>query len=382
MAQNAFEIVNLHPDRQCRAYMIVDRARGEAALLDPRFDVVSAYMERLKREGLRLKLAIDSHTHADHLSGSDRLRNLTGCRIVMSSETRSHVPDHKIGDDQSMPLGGGELRFLHTPGHTPDSMCVLTDHTLLTGDTLFIGGSARTDFMGGSAASLFDSFRRIEALGPDVAILPGHDYNGCVSSTVAQELRANSAFAERDKDALVRRLSIKGELPLNMREMLAFNVDAGIREKSIVSPRDSILAGDVSEHFTVVDVRTDPEWSSAHIPGAVHIPLHEIETRIGELKGRRRPLLLTCKSGVRATLAFMAARLAGERDMLLLEGGMDGWAAAGRPMVADDGRKPVVIPMVQAGPSQACAAGGCAAPAPALAEVFAGSAHSWSDWVI
>ncbi len=385
MADTNLDIINLHPDKQCRAYLIADRARGEAALLDPRFDVAPQYLERLKTEGLRLRYAIDTHTHADHLSGSDRLRNLTGCRVVMSSHTKSHVPDLKLADDATLELGASGLRLLHTPGHTPDSMCLVADNTVLTGDTLFIGGSARTDFMGGSPSALFDSFRRLEALGRDMRVLPGHDYNNKTATTIGQELLHNPAFAERDKQTLVARLSVKGDLPLNMREILAFNVDAGIAERAIISAKDHALEGDAASRFTIVDVRTDFERDAAFIPGSIHIPLPDFAARLGELKDKRRPLLMVCKSGVRATLAFMAARLGGEREILLLEGGMDAWAAAGRPMSAGHGRAPEVVSMPQTGPSQACAAGGggCAAQAaPAAIPALATPEHSWSDWVI
>lgn len=369
-------IINLHADRQCRAYLVADAERREAALIDARFDLVPLYLDALRRENLKLRYAIDTHTHADHLSGSDRLRNILGCKVVMSGATRNKVPDLLARDDDEFELGRAALRFLHTPGHTPDSMCVMAGDTLLTGDTLFIGGSARTDFMGGSASALFDSFRRIEALGPDVEVLPGHDYNQKVRTTIGEELISNSAFRERNRQALIRRLDVPGPLPNNMSEMLAFNAHAGIAERAIIRAQEVRGLGVSGRDYTVVDVRNANEFEAGRIEGAKHIPLPDFDARLGELEGVRRPLLFVCKAGVRATLAMMAARRAGLSDLLLLEGGMEAYTAARQPMVADTGKTPAVVAPISMGPAAACAAGGSCSSA---VEVLS---HSWSEWVI
>ena len=151
--------------RDCKTYLLYDADTKEAAIIDPRFDHVSRYMTELEKLDLKLKYAFDTHTHADHLSGSDRLRNLTACAIVMSDKTKSKVADYLATDGEKFKLGGHELTVLHTPGHTPDSMSIFDGSRVYTGDTLFIGGAARTDFMGGDAGQLYDSFRKLEALG-------------------------------------------------------------------------------------------------------------------------------------------------------------------------------------------------------------------------
>lgn len=362
----------LTPSIACRAYLIADEKTRTAAVVDARFDWAPRILDELRREGLTLKFAIDTHTHADHLSGSERLRNLTGCRVVMSGATKSKVADLLARDDEELALGDQVLHFLHTPGHTPDSMCIKTGNALLTGDTLFIGGSARTDFMGGSAASLFDSFRRLEALGAQTEIHPGHDYNQKLVSTIGEELRSNAAFRERDKRALVARLDVPGPLPNNMAEMLAFNTRAGLAESVIVQPRDIKSLGVPGRDFTLVDVRNSDEFAAGRVEGAYAIPLPEVNFRLHELDGKKRPLLFVCKAGIRATLAMMAARKAGLTECLLMEGGMEAYAAAKLPMVSDKGTPKVIAP-AGTGPAAACAAGGCAAPS---------DAHTWTDWVI
>ena len=362
----------LTPGIACRAYLIADEKSRQAAVVDARFDWAPRILDELKREGLSLKYAIDTHTHADHLSGSERLRNLAGCRVVMSGATRSKVPDLLARDDEELELGGQVLHFLHTPGHTPDSMCVRVGNSLITGDTLFIGGSARTDFMGGSAAALFDSFRRLEALGEQTEIHPGHDYNCKQVSTIGEELRSNAAFAERDKRALINRLDVPGPLPNNMAEMLAFNTRAGLSEAVIVQPRDVKGLGVPGRDFTIVDVRNADEFAAGRIEGAFALPLPEVNFRLNELEGKKRPLLFVCKAGIRATLAMMSARRARLSDCLLMEGGMEAYAAARLPMTSDKGSPRVIAP-AGTGPAAACAAGGCAA---------GNEAHTWTDWVI
>lgn len=342
--------------RDCKTYLLWDAESKEAAMIDPRFDHVARYRHELDELGLKLKYAIDTHTHADHLSGSDRMRNLTGCAIVMSDASKSKVPDYKAADGETLRLGEHELTLLHTPGHTPDSMCVFDGARIYTGDTLFIGSAARTDFMGGSPDQLFDSFRKIEALGSDVEVWPGHDYNGNERSTVAAEL-ANNPHFKADRDTLVSMHKIKGELPANMSEILSFNTEAGITEDKIVRPSDVAAYGTPGKDFTLLDSRYVDEYEAGRIDGAVLIPLPELHDRWDEVAALPHPIVSVCRSGVRATMAMMTARHAGDEDWVLLEGGMQAWQQAAKPMVSDTGKDPDVITSKFA-VGGSCAAGG------------------------
>src|SRR5690606_33145646 len=124
MTVSTLEMKRLQRGRDCKAYLLWDPATREAAVIDLRFDTVRSFMDELAGDDLRLKYAIDTHTHADHLSGSDRLRNLTGCKVVMSGATKSKIADVKVKDGETLKIGDHQLMFIHTPGHTPDSMCV------------------------------------------------------------------------------------------------------------------------------------------------------------------------------------------------------------------------------------------------------------------
>jgi glyoxylase-like metal-dependent hydrolase (beta-lactamase superfamily II) len=355
MAADTLEMKVVDYGRDCKTYLLWDQASRQAAIIDPRFDHTSRYMAEIKQLGLKLKYSIDTHTHADHHSGGDRLRNLTGCAVVMSDASKSKIPDYKAADGETLQIGGHELRLIHTPGHTPDCMCIFDGSRVFTGDTLFIGSAARTDFMGGSPAKLYDSFRKIEVLGPAVEVWPGHDYNGKQSSTIGAELKSNPHFKD-SRDALIKRHKIKGELPANMAEILSFNSEAGLPEDKIIRPRDVAKYGKPGKDFTLLDSRFIDEFEAGRIAGAVLIPLPEIHDRWAEIEKLPHPIVSVCRSGVRATTAMMTARHARDEGWLLLEGGMQAWQKDGLPMIADKGKPDVITSKFATGGS--CAAGG------------------------
>jgi glyoxylase-like metal-dependent hydrolase (beta-lactamase superfamily II)/rhodanese-related sulfurtransferase len=356
------ELAPMHSNRDCRAYLLFDPDSREAALIDPRFDLTRDYRAQLERRELKLKYVIDSHTHADHLSGGDRFRNLTGCKVVMFAKTGSKVPNLRVEDGQQLKLGDLGLTFMHTPGHTPDSMSIFDGRRVFTGDALFIGGAARTDFMGGSSAQLFDSFRKLEALGDDIEIWPGHDYNGKESSTVGREKQTNNAFMQPTRDALVKLLAMKGPLPANMEEILSFNTRAGMPEAEIVTPADVARFGTPGKDFTLLDSRYIDEWQAGRIANAVHVPLPEVADRWAEIAKLPHPIVSVCRSGVRATYVMMTARKNNDKDWFLMEGGMQAWNKAKLPMLSDTGAEPQVISSKFAvGGSCAAGTGTCAA---------------------
>jgi glyoxylase-like metal-dependent hydrolase (beta-lactamase superfamily II) len=361
MTVATLEMIPLAKSRDCKSYLLFDPDSREAAVIDVRFDETAAVLKRLEEEGLKLRYAIDTHTHADHLSGSDRLRNRTGCKVVMSAATKSQVADTPVADGQELGLGGHSLRFLHTPGHTPDSMCIFDGRRVYTGDTLFINGAARTDFMGGSSAQLYDSFRKLEALGDEAEIWPGHDYNGRQTSTIGQQRKDNPAFAEPTKDGLVQRLSMKAELPANMAEILAFNTRAGFPEERIIRPDELAKLGTPGEDYTLLDVRYNEEWQAGRAPDAVHIEMPEVKDRLDEIRKLPHPIVSVCRSGVRATLVMLTARNAGDEDWILLEGGMLAWQGDKQPMLADSGEPDVIPPPHTLGGNCMAAGGSCAA---------------------
>jgi glyoxylase-like metal-dependent hydrolase (beta-lactamase superfamily II) len=173
------------------AYLLASGRGAEALIIDPVRDEVPKYLQLIEQLGVRLTLAIDTHFHADHVTGTGALREAVGARVAMGRETAAETVCTLFADGDTIGCDGVQLRVIHTPGHTPDSYCLHQGERLFTGDTLLIGGAGRTDLPGGDARAHFHSLRRILAMAPDTTIYPGHDYNGRTRSSLAEE-RANN----------------------------------------------------------------------------------------------------------------------------------------------------------------------------------------------
>jgi glyoxylase-like metal-dependent hydrolase (beta-lactamase superfamily II) len=327
----------------CLGYLVADRASRTAALIDPRHDQVDEYLDLLKQEGLRLEIVIDTHTHADHLSGAAALARRTGAAHAMLAGTGVEVITRALADGETVWLGGLGLEIIASPGHTPDSLTVHVEGNLFTGDTMLIGGSGRADFMGGDPGQLYDSFGKFARFSDDTVVWPGHDYQGRTQSTLGRERATNLVFTAGGREAVIEKLSVRGPLPHGMAEILTFN-RRGAAPGAEIEPRavHRMLADDPAA-LQIVDVRTPLEVSGEAIAGAWNIPLDDLETRIGELAAARVPLVLTCETGNRA---LMAAQILERRKLTnyrVMTGGIRGWVKAGLPHTR--GRK--VIPVMR-----------------------------------
>jgi sulfur dioxygenase len=183
---------------------ILSAANGEAAIIDP----VERHCERdlahLRRLGLRLAYALETHAHADHVTSSGRLRELTGALACAPSGCGIAPADRQLEDGETVRFGGEDITVLHTPGHTAGSVCFLWRGNLFTGDTLLIDGCGRTDFQGGSAPALYESVHaKLFSLPDATRVWPGHDYRGQSVSTIGWEKRHNARLAGRGRDDFV-----------------------------------------------------------------------------------------------------------------------------------------------------------------------------------
>jgi len=177
-----------------RSYIIADHDSGKAVIIDSVIENVERDLAFLKELDLTLVFAIETHIHADHITGASLLKDRTGAQIVYGSGAQKDVTgaDMFLQDGQELRFGNTALKTLATPGHTEGCTSYALPGAVFTGDTLFIRGNGRTDFQGGSAAQLFDSVHgKIFTLPEDTVIYPGHDYNGMISSTVAAEKKFN-----------------------------------------------------------------------------------------------------------------------------------------------------------------------------------------------
>ena len=190
-----FKQVQQHGDNF--SYIIADDTTREAAVVDSSYNA-GEINRIIKAENLKLKYIIDTHGHSDHTAGNQELCSIFSAKIVAHKLSRIN-PDIKVDDGDIIKIGTIPLKVIHTPGHTPDSICLLVDNRkLLTGDTLFVGECGRTDMPGGNSRNMYNSlFHKLLKLNDDVEVYPGHDYGLKPSSTIGEERRSNYTLETR-----------------------------------------------------------------------------------------------------------------------------------------------------------------------------------------
>lgn len=192
-------------ERESSTYTYLLADQGEAILIDPVLDMAPMLVGLLEQLGLSLKYAVDTHVHADHVTALGRLREQTGCKTLMGSQSQAACASGFFSEGDTLAVGNLSLEVLYTPGHTDDSHCfyVPSQGWLFTGDTLLIRGTGRTDFQNGDAATQYQSLQRLLALPPETLVYPGHDYKGFTCSTLAEEQRFNPRLQVQDVAAYV-----------------------------------------------------------------------------------------------------------------------------------------------------------------------------------
>jgi glyoxylase-like metal-dependent hydrolase (beta-lactamase superfamily II) len=185
-------------------YLLAARPGGEAVIIDPVLEQVNAYLQLLRELDVRLVKAIDTHTHADHVTAMGQLRDITGCVTIMGEQTKAECVSLRVKDGEDITVDGLVLRALYTPGHTDESYSFLMDDRVFTGDTLLIRGTGRTDFQNGNARAQYDSlFNKLLKLPEDTLVYPGHDYKGWTVSTIGEEKRYNPRLQVSSVEAYV-----------------------------------------------------------------------------------------------------------------------------------------------------------------------------------
>jgi len=173
-------------------YLLAARAGGEALLIDPVQGQTALYLQLIEELGLKLVIALDTHTHADHITALGDLRNATACVTLMGERTRAECVSAQFRDGEMLGCDGVRLRALYTPGHTDESFSLVGEDRVFTGDVLLIRGTGRTDFQNGDPRDSYDSiFNKLLRLPDQTLVYPAHDYRGCTVSTIAEERRWN-----------------------------------------------------------------------------------------------------------------------------------------------------------------------------------------------
>jgi len=444
----------------CLSYLVGCGRHGVAAVVDPVRGDVDQYVTTATARGLTITHVIDTHIHADHVSGNRELAERTGALLCLHAAADIRFPHTALEEGQRLTFGSVELRVLHTPGHTPESMCLVVTDTArgpepwfaLTGDTLFVGDVGRPDFGGETAAAdLHRSlFERVLRLDNAVEVYPAHGagsacgraMSGKVGSTIGFERRFNVALRHAEREAFVRALMeglpprpptmdriiaknrgiivptrstparleprdlgprlAQGHALVDLRDPPTFGVGhiAGSLNVWIESPqfaervdrfappgRPLILLGETEadvaralsalarvglddvagcvigtgavpasglpvaelpnigavelgrrlgadRDLVVLDVREPFEWEEGHVPGALHIPMGEVATRLGEIP-RERPVALVCRGGPRSSTVGSLLLGQGFSRLLNVWGGMGAWMEAGLPVSQD-----------------------------------------------
>jgi sulfur dioxygenase len=215
-------------------YLIADERTRRAALIDPVREHVDRDLTQLRELGLELVYALDTHTHADHVTGAGLLRERSGCKTVTATSA-APCADLHLRDGDALELGDLRIHVLETPGHTDDSLSYLVEGAVFTGDALLIRAAGRTDFQNGSAELLYDSItRRLFALPDDTRVYPGHDYRGLTVSTIGEEKEFNARIAGRTREEFVRLMAgLNLPAPKKIAEAVPANRACGLEAKVV-----------------------------------------------------------------------------------------------------------------------------------------------------
>lgn len=328
-------------------YLLASRYGGEALIIDPVLERVDRYLQLVLELNLNLVKVIDTHLHADHVTGSAVLRDRTHCITVMGEQTHADVISMRIADGERINIEGLSLEAVYTPGHTDDSYSFVMDDRVFTGDTLLIRGTGRTDFQNGDARAQYDSiFNKLLKLPGETLVYPAHDYKGDTVSTIWEEKRFNPRLQVGSIEEYVERMNnLKLANPKMMDVAVPANMHVGLHQDEIsrkgwsVMPAEAIsLRGRPEVVF--VDLREKSERARhGSIPGALHAPYADLQENIGkggilhelaEATGKR--IIFYCAFGERSAMAVQAAQDAGLKTACHIEGGIDAWKKASGPM--------------------------------------------------
>ena len=215
----------------CLSYILGCARDKICVVIDPEIDKADDYVELVDFFGAKLLYAIDTHTHADHNSACKVMRERYGIQVIMHRAADAPYVDIRVDDGDEIKFGRQSLKVIHTPGHTEDATCLLLDDRIFTGDTLLIGGCGRTDLPGGSAESQWQSLRRLEALGSEIRVYPGHDYREAVS-TLGDEKQKNPRLTMASKEEFIHFMTArKPPLPRKIQEALEWNRTPFFRQR-------------------------------------------------------------------------------------------------------------------------------------------------------
>jgi len=317
-------------------YLIANKKGAEACIIDPVLENVPNYLKTIQDLDLKLVKVIDTHVHADHVSGISKLRDKTQCITCMGkSQNASEIVSMEVNDNEKFKIGDLELRALFTPGHTDDSYCFLLDDKIFTGDTLLIGGTGRTDFQNGNAEDQYNSlFNVILKFDDRILVYPAHDYKGETVSTIGFERKTNPRLQVKSKQEyvdLMNSLNLPNPklmdiaVPKNKKHGVPLEIQMQFNGINVQQLKTMMNQKKVK----LIDVREDFEIQrDGLIEKSIQVPYTQIENFFQniELSQSTDQFVLYCHSGQRTYLALQKLK---NSNIYHLAGGILNWIEAG-----------------------------------------------------
>jgi glyoxylase-like metal-dependent hydrolase (beta-lactamase superfamily II)/rhodanese-related sulfurtransferase len=328
-------------------YLLASRHGGEALIIDPVLERVDRYLQLVRELDLKLVKAVDTHLHADHVTGLGALRDRTHCVTVMGEHTEADVVSMRVAEGDRIQIEGLSLDVLYTPGHTSDSYSFLLADRVFTGDTLLIRGTGRTDFQNGDPRAQYDSiFNKLLKLPDETMVYPAHDYKGDTVSTIGEEKFFNPRLKVKSIDEYADLMNgLKLPNPKMMDVAVPANMHVGLRQQDIANKGWALSAAEAialcdRSGIVMVDLRERSEREKhGIIPGSLHAPyadlaenvaaggmLHELAAATG------KRIMFYCAYGERSAMAVQAAQDAGVKSACHVEGGIAAWKSADGPL--------------------------------------------------
>ena len=327
------------------SYLIASRRGGEALIIDPVLEKVDRYLQLMRELDVHLVKAVDTHLHADHITGLGALRDRTHCITVMGEQSSVDVVSMRIADGDKLQIEGVSMDVMYTPGHTDDSYSFMMQDRVFTGDTLMIRGTGRTDFQNGDPRAQYESlFGRLLRLPDATMVFPAHDYKGDTVSTIGEEKAFNPRLQVKSVEEYAALMnSLKLGNPKMMDVAVPANMHQGLHQEEVARRGWAFSAKEALDLIgqpgvVLIDLREKSERARhGSIPGALHAPYPDLQENIGAgglLHKLAEPsstkhLLFYCSFGERSAMAVQAAQDAGIASARHIQGGIAAWKKIG-----------------------------------------------------
>jgi glyoxylase-like metal-dependent hydrolase (beta-lactamase superfamily II) len=330
----------------CVSYLIGCEKTCAAIVVDPLQSQRDRYLALAAAKQLRIHHVLDTHTHADHFSAARELARELDVPSIMHRASPAPFVDVRVEDGETIIVGELRLRVIHTPGHTRDSICLVLADRVLTGDTLLLGATGRTDLPTGDPEALWDSlFNRLLRLDGSLVVHPAHNYKDAPPSSLAEQIATNPRLRQRERDAFVEQMrSLNLAMPDHLTEALRTNSTGGKTVARIIeeaAERISFMAMDELRRriesdepgVEVLDVREAAAYEAGHVPGARHLPRGQLELLVDQMfPDPQVRVVVYCEFGKISTIAAATLRSLGFSGALALDGGIRAWKQAGYPL--------------------------------------------------